>query len=278
VIEILALWAAGWAAAKPSPSAAKAFDEYVAKAEARIRTQERVATTFNNLRDRDEGALARGGVVVEALGPAGNGTVEVPEGMIHDWSGTIFLPGVTLDDVLAVVQDYNHSARYYGPDVMASKLIGRDGDTFRIALRLRERKVVTVVMDSEYDVRYGRLDEEHAFSWSRSTRIAEITDAGGPRERELSDAESHGYMWRLNSYWRFSKVSDGVVVQCEAISLTRNVPAGLGWLVGPFVKDIPREYLERTLRATRDAVPPKEHGFWLLPSSVPIPTTNAKER
>jgi len=256
VIEILALWAAGWAApaAKPSPATAKAFDDYVAAAEPKIRTEEREATTFNNVRDRDEGALARGGVVVEALGPAGNGAVEVPEGMIHDWSGTIFLPGVTLDDVLAVVQDYDRSARYYAPDVMASKLIGRDGDNFRIALRLRERKMVTVVMDSEYDVRYGRLDEDHEFSWSRSTRIAEITDAGGPHERALSDAESHGYMWRLNSYWRFSKVSDGVVVQCEAISLTRNVPAGLGWLVGPFVREIPRESLETTLKQTREAV------------------------
>ena len=284
MIAILALWAAGWAAAaggagaKPGPAAAKAFDEYVAKAEERIRTEESAAATFNDVRDLDEGALARGRVVVEALGPAGNGTVEVPEGMIHDWSGTVLLPGVKLEDVLAVVQDYDHSARYYAPEVMTSKLIARDGDDFRIALRVQEHKVVTVVMDSEYDVRYGRLDEEHEFSWSRSTRIEEIADAGRPYERTLSDAESHGYMWRLNSYWRFSKVSDGVVVECEAISLTRDVPTGLGWLVGPFVKDIPRESLEKTLRATRDAVPPKEHGFWLLPRSVQVPATNAKER
>ena len=111
-----------------------------------------------------------------------------------------------------------------------------------------------MVMDSEYDVRYGRLDAQHRFSWSRSTRIAEIADAGGPHEHAVSDAENHGYMWRLNSYWRFVEVSDGVIVECEAISLTRSVPAGLGWLIGPFVREIPRESLETTLRQTRDAV------------------------
>ena len=284
MIAILALWAAGWAVAagsagaKPAPVTAKAFDDYVAKAEERIRKEESSVATFNDVRNQDEGALACGKVVVEPRGTASDSSIEVPEGMIHDWSGTIFLPGVTVDDVLAVVQDYDHAAQYYAPEVLASKLVARDGDNFRILLRLREHKVITVVMDSEYDVRYGRLDAGRQFSWSRSTRMAEIADAGGSHEHAVSDADNHGYMWRLNSYWRFSQVSDGVVVQCEAISLTRNVPAGLGWLIGPFVREIPRESLETTLKQTRDAVPPKEHGFWLQPRALEKPTTNAKER
>ena len=258
MITILALWAASWAAAAggagAKPATAKAFDEYVARAEERIRKEESAAATFSNLRDRDEGALNQGKVVVEAGGPAGSGSVEVAEGMIHDWSGTVFVPGVRLEDVLAVVQDYEQSSRYYAPEVMRSKLVARDGDNFRIALRLREHKVVTVVMDSEYDVRYGRLDAARAYSWSRSTRVTEIADAGGPHERAVSDADNHGYMWGLDSYWRFAQRGDGVVVECEAISLTRNVPAGLGWLVGPFVREIPRESLETTLQQTREAV------------------------
>jgi hypothetical protein len=43
-------------------------------------------------------------------------------------------------------------------------------------------------------------------------------------------------------------------VQCEAVSLTRDVPAGLSWLVGPLVRAIPRESLQVSLGATRDAV------------------------
>jgi len=58
-------------------------------------------------------------------------------------------------------------------------------------------------------------------------------------------------MWRLNSYWRFLQRDGGVYVQLEAISLTRDIPAGLGWLVKPFVTSIPRESIEFTLSRTR---------------------------
>jgi len=40
-------------------------------------------------------------------------------------------------------------------------------------------------------------------------------------------------------------------VQCESVSLSRDVPTGLGWLIGPFVTSIPRESLEFTLRTLR---------------------------
>ena len=50
------------------------------------------------------------------------------------------------------------------------------------------------------------------------------------------------------------QVNDGVILQCEAISLTRDIPTGLGWMVGPFVTKIPRESLEFTMTATRAAV------------------------
>jgi hypothetical protein len=61
-------------------------------------------------------------------------------------------------------------------------------------------------------------------------------------------------MWRLNSYWAFEQSDDGVLVECEAISLTRDIPTGLAWMIGPFVNSIPRESLEFTLGATRKAL------------------------
>ena len=259
MIEILALWAAGWtapAAPKPSPSTARAFDDYVAIAEKGVREEESSVGTFVVVpptagHSAQEAALRKGDVVIQEK----NGTTkEIPGGLIHHWTGSVLIPHVTVADVLAVAQDYDHSSRYYTPEVMTSKLIARDGDDFRIALRLREHKVITVVMDSEYDVRYGRLDATHQYSWSRSTSVAEIADASSSHERAVSDADNHGYMWRLNSYWRFAQQGDDVVVECEAISLTRNIPTGLGWLIGPFVREIPRESLETTLRQTRDAV------------------------
>ena len=38
------------------------------------------------------------------------------------------------------------------------------------------------------------------------------------------------------------------------ISLTRDIPTGLNWLVGSFVEGVPKESLEFTLQSTRSAV------------------------
>lgn len=257
LIALLALATvrAGAAPEQPSEAALKAYDAYVAKAEEQIRQEESSVKSFvigtTEVGDRREVALKLGKVVVDGRGVA---TAEVPGGLIHHWVGSVFVSGASVADVMAVVQDYDHLARYYAPEVVSSRLISREGDDFRIALRTRDRRVITVVLDSEYTVHYGRLDAEHQFSFSRSTRVVEIADAGGAHEHLLYEADGHGYLWRLNSYWRFVKVSDGVIVQCEAISLTRSVPTGLGWLIGRYVREIPCASLEETLGATRDAV------------------------
>jgi hypothetical protein len=255
MIALLAVTAAMPAGVGPSAETGRAFDDYVAKAEEQIRREESAVESFLILPPAAaagrEAALRRGEVLVEQRGTT---EAKIPGGLIHHWVGTVFVPNATVAQVLAVVQDYDHLTRSYAPEVMASRMISREGDDFRISLRMREQKVVTVVLDAEYQVHYGRLDAAHQFSVSRSTRISEIADAGSGRERAVADADNHGYLWRLNSYWRFVQESDGAIVQCEAISLTRNIPTGLGWLVGSFVREIPRESLELTLGATRDAV------------------------
>ena len=43
-------------------------------------------------------------------------------------------------------------------------------------------------------------------------------------------------------------------MQLESISLTRGIPTGLGWMIGPFVESVPRESLEFTLEKTRKAL------------------------
>jgi hypothetical protein len=43
-------------------------------------------------------------------------------------------------------------------------------------------------------------------------------------------------------------------MQCEALSLTRDIPLGLGWLLKPLVTKIPRESLNRVLGQTRTVV------------------------
>jgi hypothetical protein len=260
------LMSARLSGAQPSPQTLQAFDAYVAQAEARIAHKRGSKTMFLSLdllsaekRSEIVNRLKSGEIVIERQGNdrPGNGKqedapAETPGGLIHDWSGVVFIPGATIGQVLAVVQDYDHMTRYYAPDVMQSRLISRSGDDMRVFMRMRKHKVITVVLDTEYDVHYGRIDAAHQFSSSRSTRVTEVADADAGSERAAG--QDHGFMWKLNSYWAFEQADGGVYVECEAISLTRDIPAGLGWLIGPFVNSIPRESLEFTLSRTKAAL------------------------
>jgi hypothetical protein len=236
----------------------EAFDQYLAKAEVRI-TQSRekrdaflaVDALAPTKRAEAMARLRQGEVVIEKQGDTPS---QIPGGLIHDWVGTVFIPKTTITQVLSLIQDYDHSSRNYSPDVVQSRLVSHHGDDFQIFMRLKKHKVITVVLDTEYDVHYGRLDAGHQYSISRSTRVSEIADPGTPTEHALPAGHDHGFMWRLNSYWVFEQLDDGVLIECEAISLTRDIPAGLGWMIGPFVNSIPRESLQFTLEATRKAL------------------------
>src|SRR6266571_496565 len=89
---------------------------------------------------------------------------------------------------------------------------------------------------------------------STTTRITEVQNAGTASEMEKPVGDDSGFLWRLNSYWRFKQQGDGVVVECESISLSRSIPFGLGWLIKGFVESVPRESLENTLVSIRDGV------------------------
>jgi hypothetical protein len=63
-----------------------------------------------------------------------------------------------------------------------------------------------------------------------------------------------GFLWRLNTYWSWEERDGGLYMQLEAVSLSRDIPTGLEWVVGRFVKSVPRESLMFTLGRTRDLV------------------------
>jgi hypothetical protein len=116
-------------------------------------------------------------------------------------------------------------------------------------MRVRQRHVITVVMDTAYDIVFGRLDERNGYSISRSTRIDEIDEPGARNEHALRPGQEHGFLWRLNTYWSYEETDGGLYMQIESVSLTRSIPLGLGWAIGPFVESVPRESLEFTLRS-----------------------------
>jgi putative flippase GtrA len=197
--------------------------------------------------------LRRGEVYVERAAVARDhrsNEIPVEGGLINHWRGTAFVPNVTLDHLLKVLQE-PQSDKHKQEDVISSRVVSRDGDSQKVFLRLRRTKFVTVVYDTEYDVDYRRISPDRALSNSISTRIVEIENAGTPRERALPEGDDHGYMWRLNSYWRYKQIDGGVLVEIESLTLSRDLPAIIGSLIRPIITSTARESMTRTLASVR---------------------------
>lgn len=240
----------------------EAFDRYISLTDARNDAELKegvrllwIDTLPENVRAQAYAALKRGEVIMQKLETRENGTaIQPPAGLLHHWVGAVFIPGATLQNVLGVLQDYNRHSEYYAPDVERSKLESRDGHHFRVFLRFRRHKIITVVLDTEHDVQYFHDSDSRAHSRSSAMRIAQVENPGKSDEREKTPGDDDGFLWRMETWWRMNETDGGVYVQSEVVSLTRNIPAGLGWLIGPFVTSIPKETLTFTLEATRRAV------------------------
>ena len=255
IAAALALGTAGAsAAAELKSETVAAFDNYIRTTEARIADQASGKRSFlwtdESAQRRD---LVRKGQIV-AQPWNSRGEVQVPGGLIHDWIGSVFIPGVSLDKVLAMVQDYDNHYKIYQPEVIKSRTLQHDGNHYKIYLRLVKKKYITAVLDTEHDVNYYPLSATRLHSRSYSTRIAELENAGERDERELPGGEGRGFLWRLYSYWRFEERDGGVYLECEAVSLTRDIPTGFGWLIEPIIRDLPKDSLMRTLEGTRQAL------------------------
>ncbi len=102
-------------------------------------------------------------------------------------------------------------------DVAESRVLERHGDSLRVYLKLVRHVIVTVTYDTEHDVQYVRRSPVFATSRSVATKIVETGGA------------DRGFLWRLNSYWRYRQVGNDVQVDVLSLSLSRDIP----WVVRP---------------------------------------------
>lgn len=241
------------AAAEPAPAAVLAFNTYVSRVEARLAQQHRTRKDFlAPAAAQSEQRLRQGELIVEQLTPSAG--ADLPGAMLHHWRGTAFAPGAKATDFERLMKDFNAYPQHYSPQILRAKVLTAHNDHLQAVMRVRERHVITVVMDTSYDIAFGRLDAQHGYSISRSTKIAEIDSPGTRNEHALSGSEEHGFLWRMNTYWSYEEQDGGLYMQIESVSLTRSIPRGLGWAVGPFVESVPRESLDFTLRSTCNAL------------------------
>jgi hypothetical protein len=238
-----------------APETMAAYQKYIAMIQPRLQAQNHSQGGFLWI-DSDPGrrlSVRNGKIATEKIT-----SLEVPGGMIQHWSGGEFLPGVTLAQVEHVDQDYASYAKIYAPDISRPKVLAHNGDNFVVSYRITKTKVLTAVMDTVHAIQYEPLGPGRFAMQSRSESVRQVDDAGKPSEHVLAEGEGDGFLWAMNSYWRIEERDGGVYVECEAITLSRGVPLGLGALVNPMLQSFAEESLKKTLEAKRQAVRPKQ--------------------
>jgi hypothetical protein len=252
---LMSLMTPGRIVGEPTLAAISSFNSYVSAVEARIDQQHRSEGAFFPLAapaSLSEQRLRREEMIIEQLTPPTG--ADLSGALLHHWRGTAFVPGAKAADFEQLLRNFNSYPQHFSPQVLQARILARQGDDFQIFMRVRQKHVITVVMDTTYDITFGRLDAQHGYSTSRSTSIAEIEATGTDREHALNSSQEHGFLWRLNTYWRYKERDGGLYLQIESISLSRCIPVGLGWALRPYVESVPRESLEFTLRSARNAI------------------------
>lgn len=274
---LVAVGGAAMEASELHPRTAAAFDQYVAAAERRMSGEVKSPSgflwldTLEPARQQDvRTRLQRGEVVTERLRIGEK--IDVPDALVHHWVGIIFIPSVHVRDAVRLMQDYDRHAALFAPNVVRSRILEHRGDHFRVFLRFYMKKVIGVTLNTENDAQFVTVAPDRVYSTIRSTRVSEVEDAGAPAEKELPPGQGHGFMWRLNTYWRFLERDGGTYVQCESITLSRDVPFGLGWMIKPFITEVPKDSLTFTLQRVRTAL--STRGGSGTPASSMAVTTN----
>lgn len=252
-------------AAELQPETIKAWNACVERTERRISRELASGEKFLALdfldpagaRQRRETVLS-GETQIRQIDPlVGCGVGDaVPHGMLHHWIGTVYLPGVTLEQVLSRIER-PEPAEMRQEDVLEHRILESAEGKQRVFLKLQRSKLVTVVYNTEHLVRYQRHGNGKASSRSAATRIAEVERLDGAREREKPVGRDHGYLWRLNSYWRYQQVNGGVggvIVECESMTLSRSIPRLLEYAVGPVIRSVARDSMDRTLVSLRSRI------------------------
>lgn len=251
------------------PDTVAAWDKLVAALDARVRATAAEGPSLWAGEDPSRiGQLQAGGVVTAQIET--KASQSVPHGLVHDWIGAVFIPHVTLADVLAVARDYGRYAEWYGPTIIQSKLLDRSNglnhstvnhstadhskvDHFTVRYK-RSVLFVTVILDAVYEAQYVEVSPTRWYSVARSTHIQEIHDYGRPEQTETSADEGSGFLWRIYTVAKYQERDNGVYVEEETAGLSRRIPLLLRWIVEPAVRRLSKDLLAGFLEHTRDAV------------------------
>ena len=239
-------------AAEPKQETLRAWDDYIRIVNEHVAKGAAGDSQFLSIDASQDIArrVQRNEVVVTNHDPK-----NVPQGLIHDWVGAIFVPNVTLDQALSVIETYDRYDEFYKPLVRNCTIIARDGDQIKLNVVATQKAFsVTAAVKTEEQVKVVRLGTTKAYITSSAVRVQEIADYGRPTEHPFPESRRPGYVWREATVQRLEERDGGVYVELETIVLSRGIPLEFRWLIKPLVDELPRKLVLDTLNDTRTAV------------------------
>ncbi|MDR3704029.1 MAG: hypothetical protein P4L56_30550 [Candidatus Sulfopaludibacter sp.] len=190
------------------------------------------------------------------IGPlAGHGIRPVPNGLIHDWIGAVFIPHASIRSLLAVLHDYDRYKDVYKPAVAESKALACTEADQRFSMVWQHKVLfVSAAIEGQYSAREFIAGQTRGYNIGDTTEVREIQAYGESGEHLLAPGHGSGFIWRMHSIARYEERDGGVYLELEAIALTRDIPLSLRWLVSPVVNHLSIDSLTTSLRQTREAV------------------------
>jgi len=197
-----------------------------------------------------ERRVRSGELVITNLDPR-----KVPQGLIHHWVGDMFVPNVSLDKVMQVLNSYELYSEMYKPLIRKASVVERDGDAVTLdVLAVQKAFSVTAAVETDEEIQTARPSSNRVCITADSVRIDEIADYGKPSEHVFPEGRRPGYVWRALIVQRLEQRDGGVYVELETISLSRGIPLEVRWLIKPLTNDLPRKMMAGLLDETRTAV------------------------
>jgi hypothetical protein len=224
------------------PGAVAAWDRYVERAELRQASRSILQVS------------AQSAVLID-LNPGGDNSGEdIPNGYIHHWIGAIRIPGTTVAALESALEDYDHYALIYAPDLKfaSTSKFATDAGQRSYDVRLVTEQVQGILhfaFDVRSRVQFKRAGGDSLVE-SRSYLVRESNSAKAPYTDLLPEGHDHGILWRLNSYWRLRQLGTSVYAECQVISLSRKPLPGMHELI----KNRAKDSLSATLQKTRNRV------------------------
>src|SRR5260370_27043264 len=164
---LISLIVPGRIVGEPTSAAVSSFNSSVSRVEARLEQQHRSQGAFLPFvapAPRSEQRLLREELIIEQLTPPAG--ADLSGALLHHWRGTSFVPGAKAADFEQLLRNFNTYPQHFSPQVLQARVLTQQDDHLQAVMRVRQKHVITVVMDTTYDVTLGRLNAHHGYSTS----------------------------------------------------------------------------------------------------------------